>query len=43
MTVTGFFLFNYIGAEEACDWGGIRETQLRVGDTAAEERRGEWR
>ena len=29
-TVAGFSLSNYISAEEACDWTGKREAELRV-------------
>lgn len=36
--VTGFFLFNYISAQEACDWTGERNVDLRVTETASQSR-----
>ena len=36
MPVAGFSLYNfhnYISAEEACDWTGKREVELRVAET----------
>jgi hypothetical protein len=38
--ITEFSLYNYIIAEEACDWTGKREAELRV---AERERIGERR
>jgi hypothetical protein len=33
--VSGFSLSNYISAEEACDWTGKREAELRVAETGS--------
>jgi hypothetical protein len=46
--IAGFFLSNYISAEEVCNWTGIRELELRVGERGQgeclrEERREEGR
>ena len=43
--VAGFSLSNYISAEEACDWTGKREAELRDAEREGvrQEKRGEWR
>jgi hypothetical protein len=33
--VAGFSLYNYISAEEACDWTGKQEAELRVSETGS--------
>jgi hypothetical protein len=39
-TVAGFSLSNYINAEEAYDWTGKREAELRVVETGSGQRVG---
>ena len=44
LSVAGFSLSNYISAEEACDWTGKREAELRVAEKeGACQRRGQAR
>ena len=40
-SVAGFSLSNYISAEEACDWTGKREAELRVAEKGNRGEKGE--